>query len=147
MPLVRHRPWSPVMKLSGALAGLASVALLAPLASADVIVRYDTEAITTTQTAPRVEAVDPGLGVTGIDVTRGAGLTPTSASFSLNASGWNDLAADDYFEFGFTTTVPYAVEAFTVGLRSSNTGPGFVNLLYAKDGGAFTELLSVSPVE
>jgi hypothetical protein len=94
-----------------------------------------------------VAAIDPAAGVTGIDVTRGAGLTSVSASFAINSSGWEDLAANDYFQFGFSTTVPYLVEQFTVGLRSSNTGPGFVNLLYSKDRGASTKLGSVSPIE
>jgi hypothetical protein len=34
----------------------------------------------------------------------------------------------------------------TVGLRSSATGPGFVDLLYSKDGGAFTSL-EFNPIE
>jgi hypothetical protein len=32
-------------------------------------------------------------------------------------------------------------------VRSSATGPGFLDLLYAKDGGAFTSLTSVNPIE
>jgi hypothetical protein len=74
-------------------------------------------------------------------------LTPSSASFAINSSGWNDLAADDYYQFGFTTTIPYKVQQLTVGLRSSNTGPGFVDLLYSKDGGTFTSLTSTNPIE
>jgi hypothetical protein len=116
-------------------------------ASAGTIVQYDTEGITTTETASQVDAINPAAGVTGIAVTRGAGLTASSASFSINASGWNDLAADDYYQFGFTTTIPYEVQQFTVGLRSSNTGPGFVDLLYSKDGGAFTSLASTNPIK
>jgi hypothetical protein len=41
----------------------------------------------------------------------------------------------------------YIVDQFTVGLRSSATGPGFVDLLYSKDGGAFTSLASTNPIE
>src|SRR5262249_40667022 len=70
-----------------------------------------------------------------------------SASFAINSSGWNDLSPNDFYQFGFTTTIPYSVSQLTLGLRSSNTGPGFVDLLYSKDGGAFTPLASVNPIE
>src|SRR5262249_2618506 len=59
----------------------------------------------------------------------------------------NDLAANDYYQFGFNTTRKYLVDELTVGLRSSNTGPGFVDLLYSKDGGAFVSLTSTNPIE
>ena len=39
------------------------------------------------------------------------------------------------------------LDTFTVGLRSSNTGPGFIDLLYSKDGGSFTGLASINPIE
>ena len=93
-----------------------------------------------------MNAINPGMGVTGVNVTRGAGLTPASSSFSINSSGWDDLAANDYYQFGFTTTKQYDVQTLTVGLRSSATGPGFINLLYSKDGGSFMTLASVSPI-
>lgn len=130
------------------LACVAIVGLFASSASAEIIIQYDTEGIGPgAPTAPFVLAINPAAGVTGINVTRGAGLTAVSASFSLNASGWNDLAADDYYEFGFSTTKPYRMDELTVGLRSSNTGPGFMNLLYSKDGGAFMELVSTNPIK
>src|SRR3954452_10895545 len=39
------------------------------------------------------------------------------------------------------------LDTFTIGLRSSNTGPGFMDLLYSKDGGSFTGLTSINPIE
>lgn len=135
------------MNLRNALTSILFVCLSHFGAWADTIIQYDTQGIGSgSPTAAQVNAVNPAAGVTGIAATRGAGLAPTAASFSLNATGWNDLAADDFIQFGFTTTQPYLVEQLTVGLRSSGSGPGFVNLLYSKDGGAFTELASTNPI-
>jgi hypothetical protein len=94
-----------------------------------------------------VAAINAAPGATGINVTRGAGLTPVSASFAINSSTWDASTADEFYRFGFTTTTAYRVDTLTVGLRSSGTGPGFVDLLYSKDGGAFTPLSSVNPVK
>jgi hypothetical protein len=127
---------------------VAAAMLSAPAAWAGMLIQYDTEGIGPgSPTATLVNAINPAAGVTGIDVTRGPGLTPISASFALNSSGWDNLTAGDrFYQFGFTTTIPYAVSQLTVGLRSSATGPGFVDLLYSKDGGAFTSLSS-NPIE
>jgi hypothetical protein len=127
---------------------VAAAALFAPAARAGMIIQYDTEGVGSgAPTVASVAAINPAPGVTGIDVTRGAGLTPVAASFAINSSGWNDLAANDFYQFGFTTTIPYALSQLTVGLRSSATGPGFVDLLYSKDGGAFTSLTPPNPNE
>jgi hypothetical protein len=68
-------------------------------------------------------------------------LTPVSASFALNSSPWNGSTSGEFYTFGFTTTKDQLLSQFTVGLRSSGTGPGFVDLLYAKDGSSsFTQL-------
>jgi hypothetical protein len=129
---------------------VATATLFAPATRAGIIIQYGTEEVGSgppTPTVTSVAAINPGPGVTGIDVTRGAGLTPVAASFAINSSGWNTLAANDFYQFGFTTTIPYAVSELTVGLRSSATGPGFVDLLYSKDGGAFTSLTPPNPIE
>jgi hypothetical protein len=127
---------------------VAAATLCAPAARAGMIIQYDTEGVGSgATTVTSVAAINPAPGVTGIDVTRGAGLTLASASFAINSSGWDDLAADDFYQFGFTTTTPYALGQLTVGLRSSVTGPGFIDLLYSKDGGAFTSLTPPNPIE
>src|SRR5262245_28490148 len=124
------------MRLHGMLTVLALVCASCPQAAAGFIIQYDTQGVGSgTPTVSSVAAINPAAGVTGVAVTRGAGLTPASASFALNSSGWNDLAANDFYQFGFTTTTPIDVDLFTVGLQSSATGPGFVRLQYSKDGG------------
>jgi hypothetical protein len=127
---------------------VAAATLFAPAARAGMIIQYDTEGIGPgAPTATQVNAINPAPGVTGIDVTRGPGLTPVSASFALNSSPWNGSTSGEFYQFGFTTTTPYTVSQLTVGLRSSATGPGFVDLLYSKDGGAFTSLSPPNPIE
>jgi hypothetical protein len=138
------------MILRDYLAVLTIVGASSVTAHAGMIIQYGTEEVGSgppTPTVTSVAALNTGPGVTGIAVTRGAGLTPVSASFAINSSGWNTLAANDFYQFGFTTTIPYAVSELTVGLRSSATGPGFVDLLYSKDGGAFTSLTPPNPIE
>jgi hypothetical protein len=137
-----------LMPLRTILTGFTIVSLMTATLSAGTVIQYDTEGVGAgAPTVTKVNAINPGDGITGIDVTRGAGLTAVSASFAINSSGWNDLAADDYYQFGFMTTRPYVVDTLTVGLRSSNTGPGFMDLVYSKDGGAFTGLTSANPIE
>jgi hypothetical protein len=126
---------------------LAAAAVAVPLpfaAEAAQIIAYDTQGVGSSGTPVAVAAIGPAAGVTGIDVTRGPGLTAASAGFSLNAAGWNNpVAAADYIQFGFNTTTAYDVDELTVGLRSSGTGPGRINLTYSVDGGAFTTLASL----
>jgi hypothetical protein len=140
------------MRIHSLIAVLAIISALSGTTYAGQIIQFGTEEVGSgppTPTAASVAALNPGLGVTGIDVTRGPGLTPVSASFAINSSGWNNPSSIDtttaYYRFGFTTTIPYDVTSMTLGLRSSGTGPGFVDLLYSKDGGAFQML--GSPIE
>lgn len=75
-------------------------------------------------------------GVSGMNMARGAGLTPTAANHSISASGWDDMSANDYFTFGFTVDAGFSVDltSLTIATRSSNTGPGFLGLFYSGDG-------------
>lgn len=75
-------------------------------------------------------------GITAANLTRGAGITPTAAANSLSGSNWHDLAADDYFTFGFTPDAGVSVDLDTlfIGSRSSGTGPGFLGLFSSLDG-------------
>jgi hypothetical protein len=73
--------------------------------------------------------------VTGLDMARGAGINPTAANNSISANGWEDLAVDDYFTFGFTVDAGYAVDLaeLQISTRSSNTGPANLALRYSVD--------------
>ncbi len=85
------------MSLCRLLADVTILAAWSVTASAGVIIQYDTEGVGAgAPTVASVAAINPALGVTGVDVMRGAGLTPVSASFAINASGWHNLASDDY---------------------------------------------------
>lgn len=114
---------------------LASISLDA---RADILVQYDLAG------APGDQASTPGsssaAGVTPLSLSRGSGLNPVAGANSFNSSGWNNPGAFDYVEFGFNTTQSYDAEELYVGLRSSGTGPGLVNLSYSVNGGAFTLL-------
>jgi hypothetical protein len=120
------------------LASLVVVGLSALRAAAGSveILEYTTEAITTVQTVNSVPSINDALGVTGVPVTRGSALTPASASFAINSSGWfstvNNPNAN--YEFGFTTTQAYDLSSITFALRSSATGPGLIDLQYEANG-------------
>ena len=113
---------------------LAAVAGLATVASAEVITSYTTFGQPGNQvfTAPNVQADN----VTGMNLTRGPGLTATGANNSFSASGWSTDQSQDYFSFGFTVADGYAVnlESLFIGTRSSNTGPGLLGLFVSTDG-------------
>jgi hypothetical protein len=83
-------------------------------------------------------ASSAATNVTGTNLTRGPGLTPTGAGNSFSASGWN---VGEYFEFGFSVDAGFSVDLDTlfIGTRSSNTGPGSLGLFYSGD--SFTNSL------
>lgn len=86
------------------------------------------------------EASDPAgpsaANITGNALTRGSGLTAATGANSMNSSGWNDLGAGDYYEFGFTVAAGYKVDLdkFYVGTRSSATGPRYLGVYTSLDG-------------
>jgi endonuclease/exonuclease/phosphatase family metal-dependent hydrolase len=72
--------------------------------------------------------------ITGLDVTRSTGLTPSSAGGSISASNWNGTN-DRYFSFGFVVASGKKVSLTSLSLatRASNTGPRDMALLYSGD--------------
>ncbi len=121
------------MRLS--LLSAAALAAFAGAANAQITL---TEWVLFGETGDQVStaATNNAAGVTGDLMARGAGITPTAAGNSISASGWNDLAADDYFTFGFTVDSGSSVDLdeLWIATRSSNTGPGFLGLRYSGDG-------------
>jgi hypothetical protein len=137
------------MRVHSLFAGAVITAASVVSASADTIIAYDTEGVGSgAPTASHVNAIDPDTGVTGINVTRGSALTPVAASFALNSSGWNAIPPNPNanYQFGFTTTKVYYLSDLTVGLRSSNTGPGYMLLQYEKNGASSWTTLG-SPIK
>jgi hypothetical protein len=85
-------------------------------------------------------------GLTGNNLTRGAGLTATGAINSINSTGWNDLGTNDFYSLGFNVQSGYTatIANLLVGTQSSGTGPGSVNVSYSLNGGTETFLQSLS---
>jgi hypothetical protein len=135
--LLSEQRWSP-MNVRSFLASLVVAGLSALQAAAGPIeiLEYNTEAITTVQTVSSVPSINDALGVTDVPVTRGSAVTPASASFSINSSGWFSTLgnANANYQFGFTTTQGYHLTSMTLGLRSSATGPGLIDLQYQANG-------------
>ncbi|UZK67796.1 PEPxxWA-CTERM sorting domain-containing protein [Sphingomonas sp. M1-B02] len=126
--------------LTGATAlGLLAIANPAYAAS---LLQYnfsDNSGITATE-APSFVAAN----LTGVNFTRGSGLTPVSASDGFNSSGWSAFAsnANDYLNFGFNVTTGYSAVVNQLAFTSSrsNTGPSNMAVFAAVDGGAFTQV-------
>jgi uncharacterized protein (TIGR03382 family) len=74
--------------------------------------------------------------ITGLNLTRGPGLTGNAGGNSLNSAGWSSDASQDYLSFGFTVADGYTVDLDTLwfGTRSSGTGPGFLGIFVSTDG-------------
>ncbi len=118
-----------------------SVAALTPLTP---ILTYDLTGQAGSQTSNSPTATVTGL--TGNNLTRGAGLTATGAINSISSNGWNDLGTTDFYSLGFTVQSGYTatVGSLLVGTQSSGTGPGFVNVSYSLNGGTETLLQTLS---
>jgi MYXO-CTERM domain-containing protein len=116
---------------------IALVAGLATAASADVITSWVNFGQPGNQDSSAVGTA--AANVSGIALTRGSGLSASSANNSFSSSGWDQGDGDDandYFSFGFTVADGFSVnlESFWVGARASNTGPGFLGLYSSVDG-------------
>lgn len=108
-----------------------------PKAFASVVVEYDLSGEPGDQES--TAATNSAANVTGLSVTRSAGLNPTGAANSISANGW---AVGEYFSFGFEVAEGFFADlsSLEIGTRASNTGPGFTELYYSGDG--FTNSLA-----
>jgi hypothetical protein len=100
------------------------------IANGDVIVAYNLAGQLGSQAFndPSVAAAN----VTGLRLTRSAGLTASAAGNSISSSAWD---SGDYYSFGFNVGVGNLVdlENLEIGTRASNTGPGTASLYYSGD--------------
>lgn len=109
----------------------AVVCAQAGVATAAVVVEYGLTGAPGNQAFTAPSFVDPNA--TGLNVTRSAGLNPSAAGNSISASGWD---IGDYFSFGFDVSPGFFanLDSLEIGTRSSNSGPGTLELFYSGDG-------------
>jgi hypothetical protein len=125
----------------------AAVLSLADTVEAALIVSWDTTGNAGTEASEAVAASDPLI--TGLPITRSAGLVGNAGGNSLNANSWNTAATADpkddteYFQLGFTIPVGYQVSLTKLRMASqvSGTGPGSMGVYYSLDGFATTPTL------
>jgi hypothetical protein len=114
--------------------------LAAQPAAAAALVQWDLTGAPGTQTfvAPSFVAAN----LSGLNITE-SGVTPNAGGNSINASNW---AVGDYFAFGLTANSGYSatLTQLQIATRSSNTGPGFMDLLVSVDSGAFVTLTTIA---
>lgn len=113
-------------------------------ARADFLVQYEMAGQPGSQAT--TAATFAAVGASGVNLARGPGLTPSDGNNSMNSSGWVGPAADDFYSLGFDVIAGsrFLVTDLTFATRSSATGPGFVNVLYAVDGGPETLITTLT---
>ena len=116
----------------------------AAAAAASPLVQYELTGKLGTETSDAATTVAAGL--TGMNLNAGAGLTPSAGLNAMSASGWNNLSPNDFFSLGFTVQPGFTatVDELSAAVRSSATGPGFMNLLYSLNGGPETLLATLT---
>jgi hypothetical protein len=101
----------------------------------------------TTGAPATVAASTKGPGVT-VSALRRVGLSPTSSSGAINASGWPTGALDPNRHFAFSVTPPagckLSVTALTVDLEASASGPTQASVGTSADGYAHLESVALS---
>lgn len=86
--------------------------------------------------APLLAPTAAAGSVTGMDLTRGTGLTAVNATAgNFAARGWNQQASD-YLSFGFTVASGSSVNlsSLQIGTRSEGGAPGILALRSSVDG-------------
>ena len=100
------------------------------------IVTYFLGGISTPVTS--VSPTSTASGVVGAPIERNAALTGAAGNEGYWSSGWNNSTAA--VTLGFTVSGgPWDVSEFKFGSRSTATGPGSIDVLFAVDGGPFVK--------
>ena len=127
------------MNVSRLLFSLAVATIWVPALCADLVVEYDGLAGVT-------QSAINGSGISGIDLTRGAGLNAApGTTFNSNdfdtasTDVFDALISNDYLAFGFSVTGSNSLDVtdILVELDRSGTGPTDVFLLFDGDGDGF----------
>lgn len=117
---------------------VAVAAGLAASANAQLVASWNLQAAPGNQASQAPAAA--AANVTGLAITRGAGLSASAAGNSISSSGWTQQSTD-FFSFGFNVGAGFSVNlsSLVIGTRSSSTAPGTLALRYSGDG--FTSTL------
>jgi hypothetical protein len=109
---------------------------------ADIVLAF-TAASTSGSLAPDTT----GAGVTGVDLSRSAGIAYEAGSNSYRSTGFttsNSRNSGDYLEWGFTSTIPYDLTNLELAFARESVffdigrGPRDVEIDASVNGGAFT---------
>jgi hypothetical protein len=93
-----------------------------------------------------------GTSVSGLSLSRGTGLTATGGS-TYGATEWTSAGtadANDYFQWGFTSTQPYDLTNLEIAFRSSkasganNGGPNSADFQISVNGGSFVSFATLT---
>lgn len=125
-------------KVQPLLFSLSLALLTATPANAINIVTYNLTGATGDQAtqAPSTTAIN----ITGLNITRGAGLVVSPAGSSFSSSGFENTSSgattNEFVQLGFTVASGFTVSLnnLKVGTRSSGTGPGTIRLFFSGDG-------------
>jgi len=102
---------------------------------------------------PTLGATLTAADITGVDFFAGDGLEANNSTQAWVWTAWDTastsvtdaISADDFWEWGFTTTAPsgYDLASFDIGLDRNSSGPDdFEVLLEVNDSGTFFNVLS-----
>src|SRR5262245_11416921 len=99
----------------------AVIALAASSSQGAVIVSWDLTGKAGNEVSDA--ATSAALHITGLSITRGAGLAASAAGNAFSSTGWDTTTADDYISLGFTVDAGFAVDLtdFIFATQSSAT--------------------------
>ena len=75
-------------------------------------------------------------GLSGMDFARSSVLSGSSAAGFISSSGWQNAGAAYFFGLNVSAGQSVMVSRIDFASRSSNTGPGFLNIMASIDGAA-----------
>ncbi len=133
-----------ISKMSTAAVAVLLLSTMASPASAATLIQYDFNGNAGNEVTEAASFVTANLS--GMNFTRGSGLSATSGANSFSAASWGNYStnSNDYFTFGLNVLSGYTatVNQLVFSSRSSNTGPGDLAVLAAVDGGLFSQIAS-----
>ena len=126
------------MRLATAFRSLIVAAAITGLAGAStqaaIILQYDFLGQPGTETSVAASSVASGL--TGMAFTESSVLNPSGANNFISSTGWQNAGAAYFFGLNVNAGQSVTVSQIDFSSRSSNTGPGFLNLMASIDGAA-----------